>query len=130
GGERVVVDVTQDSRRVAPGALFVARGGQASDGRRFIADALDQGAAAVLCEPGGVDVVPRLEAADLALAWALTAHEVHGRPSRDVPVIGLAGTNGKTTVAVLIDRAPPERERPPARPGTPGSSTAQEQRAR
>src|SRR5690606_40797011 len=45
GGERVVVDVTQDSRRVAPGALFVARGGQASDWRLLIADALDNVAA-------------------------------------------------------------------------------------
>lgn len=129
GGERVVVDVTQDSRRVAPGALFVARGGQASDGRRFIADALDQGAAAVLCEPGGVDVVPRLEAADLALAWALTAHEVHGRPSRDIPVIGLTGTNGKTTVACLIDRALQELEGRPARLGTLGFFIGEEKRA-
>ncbi len=129
GGERVVVDVTQDSRRVTPGALFVARGGQTSDGRRFVADALDRGATAVLCEPGDVEVTPRLEAEDLALAWALTAHAVQDHPSRQVPVIGLTGTNGKTTVACLIDQALRELGGRPARLGTLGFFIGDEKRA-
>lgn len=127
--ERVVVDVVQDSRKVTPGALFVARSGGSSDGRRFVADALARGAVAVLCEPGGVDVEPRLEVRNLALAWSSMAHEVHGQPSRELPVVGITGTNGKTTVACLIEQALRALGGRPARLGTLGFFIGEEKRA-
>lgn len=97
-----IVDVTQDSRQVVPGALFVVRVGRSTDGRRFVDDALRRGAVAVLCEPGAVAVEPRLEVGELARAWALAAHVVHGQPSRELPVIGVTGTNGKTTTTFML----------------------------
>src|SRR5690606_23887749 len=100
-----VTDVVQDSRRVTPGALFVARAGTATTGARYVEEARSRGAVAVLSEPGSVASEPRLEVDDLALGWALAAHEVFGRPSEVLPVVGVTGTNGKTTVACLLEHA-------------------------
>jgi UDP-N-acetylmuramoyl-L-alanyl-D-glutamate--2,6-diaminopimelate ligase len=115
-----VLDVTQDSRRVKQGALFVARRGAKSDGTKFAGDALANGAAAVLCEAGAVSDVPRLEVQDLALAYGLAAHRVHGRPSEALSVVGVTGTNGKTTTACLLESALSGLGARPARLGTLG----------
>lgn len=115
-----VVDVTQDSRQVQPGALFVARQGKAVDGRRFADDAQRKGAVAVLCEPGAVELEPRLEVSDLGRGWALAAHAVHGFPSQKLSVIGITGTNGKTTTACLLEQALQALSARPARLGTLG----------
>jgi UDP-N-acetylmuramoyl-L-alanyl-D-glutamate--2,6-diaminopimelate ligase len=115
-----VLDVTQDSRHVKAGSLFVARRGAKSDGTKFASEALAKGAAAVLCEAGATTAEPRLEARDLTLAYGLAAHRVHGRPSETLRVVGVTGTNGKTTTACLIESALFGLGARPARLGTLG----------
>jgi UDP-N-acetylmuramoyl-L-alanyl-D-glutamate--2,6-diaminopimelate ligase len=106
GGGAEVSDLTEDSRTVLPGSLFVARRGLRSDGRSFIAQAVRDGASAVLTdEPSAGDVprgVPAVIAGDVALATAQLAERFFGSPSSGLTLIGVTGTNGKTTVAHLV----------------------------
>ena len=100
-----ISDVVCDSRQVKAGALFVAVRGVAVDAHRFIPQTIDQGAAAVICEqlpeqvPAGVTfvVVP-----DSTVALALVANEWYDRPSEKLRLVGVTGTNGKTTTATLL----------------------------
>lgn len=109
-----VLFITDDSRAVQPGTLFVARSGTRSDGRAFVADALARGAAAVLFRgedpcpatggPGDAVRIPVPEGTDLArLAGALAAR-LEGSPSEWMKVVGITGTNGKTTMAFLVQQ--------------------------
>jgi UDP-N-acetylmuramoyl-L-alanyl-D-glutamate--2,6-diaminopimelate ligase len=102
-----IVDVTADSRAVRPGSLFVAVPGARSDGHRYIATAVKQGAAAVigtrpaaaLCSDG-IDVpaaVPYIQVGDSRRALALACAAVQGFPSRQLAIAGVTGTDGKTT---------------------------------
>jgi len=103
-----VTDVRQDSRKVGPGDLFAARAGSKSDGTAFVADAVARGAAAVMIESGTPhpDVsVPVIEVTDIRLAISLAAEAVHGFPSRALGVVGITGTNGKTTSSFLTQHA-------------------------
>lgn len=106
----VVRDVRHDSRRVCAGDLFVARPGTKRDGAEFIADAVARGAAAVLVETGGTAAdlsvpVPVLSVTNLRRSAALIAELLHGQPSRALSVVGVTGTNGKTTTVGLISAA-------------------------
>lgn len=95
--------ITSDSRQVTPGALFVAYRGVGVDGHRYIADALRRGAAAVVSEESPLNRnVPCIRVADgrIALAWLHAAWYDH--PSRSMTVIGVTGTDGKTTTASLV----------------------------
>ncbi len=104
--DTVVSQITEDSRVVREGSLFVARQGEHSDGRKYAAAALRSGAHAVLCEKGsGVLLEPRLEVTDIRLAWGLCAQALFADPSRSVQVVGITGTNGKTTVSSLVEQA-------------------------
>ncbi|MBI1189232.1 MAG: UDP-N-acetylmuramoyl-L-alanyl-D-glutamate--2,6-diaminopimelate ligase [Tepidisphaera sp.] len=103
-----VCDLTEDSRTVVPGSLFIARGGLKADGNRFVRAAVQAGAVAVLTDdpvlarehalPG----VPVLHAPDIALATALLGERFYGNPSSRVALMGVTGTNGKTTTTYLI----------------------------
>lgn len=105
-GSTTVSSISEDSRRVAPGTLFVARPGGKVDGVRFALGAMAAGASAVLCQAGGeVTALPRIEVDDVRRAWGIAAHELYGRPSDALTAIGITGTNGKTTVAYLVDQA-------------------------
>lgn len=101
--------LTLDSRRVQPGDVFLALPGAHADGRQFIADALARGAAAVLAEagtkvsPGGT--APLLEVDHLATLAGEIAHLVYGRPSEQMWLCGVTGTNGKTSVSQWIAQA-------------------------
>lgn len=103
-----VCDMTEDSRTALPGSLFVARRGQRADGRRFIADAIAAGATAVLTDSPPDDVpLPRNHAAlllcdDIATTSAILAERFYGHPSNKLTLIGVTGTNGKTTTTWLI----------------------------
>jgi UDP-N-acetylmuramoyl-L-alanyl-D-glutamate--2,6-diaminopimelate ligase len=108
GTPRVAVSaVTEDSREVGPGALFVARPGVVTDGRRFVADAIERGAVAVLTSSSAAETtdvgagVAHLTAPDVAAAAGLLAERLHDHPSRRLALVGVTGTNGKTTVAWL-----------------------------
>ncbi len=99
--------VQQDSRRVSAGDLFVARSGAHAHGAAFLPDALARGAVAVLCDPGGAvpSGVPAVRASDVPGALAFAAAAVYGHPSFTLEVVGITGTNGKTTTAHLVRTA-------------------------
>jgi UDP-N-acetylmuramoyl-L-alanyl-D-glutamate--2,6-diaminopimelate ligase len=107
GEDSVVVSgVTHDSRKVKPGWLFVALPGAATDGHRFVVDAVNAGAAAVVTEQPPASL-PK------ALPWVLVpgarkalgtiAAVVYGYPTRDLALVGITGTNGKTTLTFLLE---------------------------
>jgi UDP-N-acetylmuramoyl-L-alanyl-D-glutamate--2,6-diaminopimelate ligase len=104
-----VSGVRHDSRAVAAGDLFVARRGARSDGTKFVADALARGASAVLAARDSIDAravsVPVLYVDDIADALAIAASAVYGHPSFALEVVGVTGTNGKTTVTHLVRAA-------------------------
>lgn len=126
---RGVRTLATDSRRVGPGAAFIAWPGQASDGRRFAGAALDAGAVACVVEAEGVEsfgfddahyrhrviAVPGLKAATglLADAW-------YGEPSRALEVLAVTGTNGKTSCAWWLAQALARLGRPAGVVGTLG----------
>ncbi|TPW14999.1 MAG: UDP-N-acetylmuramoyl-L-alanyl-D-glutamate--2,6-diaminopimelate ligase, partial [bacterium] len=96
-----------DSRQVKPGSLFVAIRGQHSDGHAFLRDAVERGAAAVVVEeaaarPGLEAPIPIIEVKDSRMALARLAERFSGSPSSRLGMIGVTGTNGKTTVTCLI----------------------------
>ncbi len=95
--------VHYDSRTVTAGSLFVAIRGLATDGHRFVEDAVGRGAAAVICEtPVEADAVT-IVVADSRRALAETAASFYGHPSEDLTIVAVTGTNGKTTVTYLIE---------------------------
>ena len=96
--------VTHDSRRVQTGSVFVALRGLKSDGADFVPQAVAAGAAAVVAEraPSAPVSVPWIVVKDARLALAWLAAEFFGHPSRDMRVVGITGTNGKTTTAYLL----------------------------
>ncbi|MFZ4572887.1 MAG: UDP-N-acetylmuramoyl-L-alanyl-D-glutamate--2,6-diaminopimelate ligase [Phycisphaerales bacterium] len=101
-----VCDVTEDSRTVVPGSLFVARSGRKADGRQFVADAVAAGAVAVLTDDPELTTddpeVPVLRVNDVMLATAEAAEAFYGRASRSLSLIGVTGTNGKSTTTYLV----------------------------
>ncbi len=103
-GATAVTSVAYDSRRVVPGAVFVALKGLKADGATFAAQAEARGAIAIVAEaprPEGA-AVPWLVVTDARLALALLGAEFYGHPSHEMPVVGVTGTNGKTTTAYLL----------------------------
>lgn len=105
--------ITDDSRKVTEGALFVAVKGYASDGHAYVASAVDKGAAAVIYEDeqavseqlshcGRTPVLVKVS--DSRLAVAMAADAFYGHPSRNLKLVGITGTNGKTTTVTLLYR--------------------------
>ncbi len=102
GTDPTIGGVTHDSRMVAPGDLFVAIPGAVVDGHDYVERAVAAGAAAVLAErPVDAPAFVLVDDARAALAWAAAA--VYGDPSSHLSVIGVTGTNGKTTVTHMVD---------------------------
>ncbi len=103
-----VTGVHQDSRRVTRGDLFVARAGGKADGEAFIAGAIERGAAAVLVKKGSLatfEGAARVEAEDVPRAIAFASAAVYGHPTFSIEVVGITGTNGKTTTSYLTAAA-------------------------
>jgi UDP-N-acetylmuramoyl-L-alanyl-D-glutamate--2,6-diaminopimelate ligase len=99
-----VTGVTYDSRQATAGSLFVALRGLQADGASFARDAIGRGAVAVVAEveaPSGV-AVPWLQVSDARLALAALAAAFHRRPSEKLLLIGVTGTNGKTTTSYVV----------------------------
>ena len=93
-----------DSRRVAPGALFVAVEGFSVDGHRFIPDAVSRGAVAVVCgKPVEVDTAV-IQVSDPRVALAQLAVTFYGHPAEQMTLVGVTGTSGKTTVTYLLEQ--------------------------
>ena len=102
-GRIPVLDVTHDSRQVGPGFLFVAVRGFNSDGHDFVPQAIVGGAAALCVERRQETPLPQLIVSDTRAALPRLAATVHHHPSRRLRVVGVTGTNGKTTVAYLLE---------------------------
>ena len=104
-----ITSVCNDSRKVAPGALFVAVKGYASDGHDYIMTAVEKGAAAIMYQdtakvadiPEGIALV-QVESSRYALAIA--SANFYDNPSRKLTLVGITGTNGKTTTVTLLHR--------------------------
>lgn len=100
-----ITDLINDSRKAAPGVMFVAVKGVAVDSHRFIPDVVAAGAAAIVCEdlPETLnDKVTYIQVDDAIIALAHLADEWFDHPSRSLRLVGVTGTNGKTTTATLL----------------------------
>jgi UDP-N-acetylmuramoyl-L-alanyl-D-glutamate--2,6-diaminopimelate ligase len=101
--------VTHDSRRAMPGGVFVAITGAQADGNLFVGEATTRGANIIISERPRPSEFPEagglvwLQVADARKALACAAAEIHGRPSTKLKLAGVTGTNGKTTVAHLME---------------------------
>ena len=104
--EREVTSLTYDSRQVSAGSCFFAIEGVATDGHKYIDSAIEHGATAVVCKR--LPDVPNTEnttyivVEDTDKAMALMASNYYGNPSQKITVVGVTGTNGKTTIATLL----------------------------
>jgi UDP-N-acetylmuramoyl-L-alanyl-D-glutamate--2,6-diaminopimelate ligase len=119
--------LTLDSRAVRPGDAFVALRGAAHDGLDFVDAAVRRGAVAVLVEPGRelpAATVPLVAVADLGARAGALAARLHGDPSAALAVIGVTGTNGKTTCTQLLGQALTRCGRPCGVIGTLGAGFA------
>ena len=100
-----ISSVEADSRRVAAGSLFVAVRGVSVDGHTFISKAEAQGAAAIVCEELPAELSPAVTygvTPESREALGLLASAWYGEPSRQLTLVGVTGTNGKTTIATLL----------------------------
>jgi UDP-N-acetylmuramoyl-L-alanyl-D-glutamate--2,6-diaminopimelate ligase len=103
GSDVVVSGIALDSRKVKPGYLFVALTGMTDNGHHFIDDAIQRGAVAVVgSQPDPKLPVPYFQVSDGRWALAHLSAKFHGFPARHLTVIGVTGTDGKTTTANLI----------------------------
>ncbi len=126
-----IAGLTHDSRRVGPGYLFVALPGQHVQGTDFVPQAVQNGAAAIagpahwqagtgLIGPDGNQPLPYLGLDDLPAAYSRMAANFYRHPSRQLSVVGITGTNGKTTTAELLSAILNAHRQPTATLGTLG----------
>ena len=94
--------VSYDSRETAPGDLFVAMTGYAADGHDFIPMARGKGAVCILCERAPEDAQPWVKVAHSRRALALLSANWFSHPAEEMTMIGVTGTNGKTTTTYLL----------------------------
>ncbi|MGZ3837071.1 MAG: UDP-N-acetylmuramoyl-L-alanyl-D-glutamate--2,6-diaminopimelate ligase [Flavisolibacter sp.] len=100
-----ISEVQIDSRKVGKGCLFIALKGVTSDGHQFIDKAIGQGAVAILCEDMPSvrqEDITYIQTRSTAMAVGQVAHTFYDAPSRKIKLVGVTGTNGKTTIATLL----------------------------
>lgn len=121
GDEKLVItDVIHDSRQARPNTLFVAIRGALLDAHKFIPQVMRHGAAGVISEAAAPDDFGGawIRVANARRAMSLAAAEVHHHPSRELQLVGITGTNGKTTTAYLVASIPEAGGEPVAMTGT------------
>lgn len=121
-GSVTVTDATHDSREAGPGVLFVAIRGFTSDGHRFGPLAARAGSPLLVEEWVDAVDVPQVMVADTRLAMGRAAALIHGSPSAQMAVVGITGTNGKTTVTYQIESILRAAGRRAGRIGTTGAA--------
>ena len=94
--------ITEDSRSVGPGWLFCAVEGTAEDGHAYLPDARSRGAAVAIVSQRSDVLIPQIVVRDSRAAVAVAAAEWFGNPARDFEIVGITGTNGKSTTASLV----------------------------
>lgn len=100
-----VNDIQIDSRNVTPGSVFVAINGAKVDGHSFIPTAIEKGATVIVCEHLPASILANityLVVVNASEAVAIMAHQFYNEPSTKIKLVGVTGTNGKTTVATLL----------------------------
>lgn len=102
-GRTPVSGVTHDSRQVGAGDLFVAMEGERFDGHDHIEEAVSRGAVAVICERPVAHPIPQILVSNGRKALGSASAEVYAHPSRGLRLVGVTGTNGKTTVMHMIE---------------------------
>ena len=100
--EMEISGISYDSRTTQAGDLFVAMAGFATDGHRYIGKAVETGAVCVLCQEKPAEDIPYVQVADSRLALALVSGAFFGHPAREMKIVGVTGTNGKTTTTYLL----------------------------
>jgi UDP-N-acetylmuramoyl-L-alanyl-D-glutamate--2,6-diaminopimelate ligase len=103
--QTVVKDVQIDSRRISKGTAFIAIKGVASDGHHYIDKAIEKGATVIICEqfPSILyENITYVQVENSASAAGYMAHNFFGQPSEKLKLVGVTGTNGKTTIATLL----------------------------
>ena len=100
--EQEITHIAYDSRKVTPGSLFVAITGFATDGNLYIPMALSKGAVAVVTAKKPTEDIPYILVASDRLALALIGANFYGRPGDSMKMIGVTGTNGKTSSTLLL----------------------------
>lgn len=101
----VIKDLQIDSRLVGPGSAFIAIKGVAADGHQYIDTAIRNGASVIICEimPAGlIEGVTYVQVENSAAAAGYMAHNYYGQPSEKLKLVGVTGTNGKTTIVTLL----------------------------
>jgi UDP-N-acetylmuramoyl-L-alanyl-D-glutamate--2,6-diaminopimelate ligase len=117
-GDPIVRDATHDSRQVRPGSLFIAVKGFSSDGHQFVDQAIASGAVALVVTEPVTTELPLLKVSDSRTVMGPLAAAIHGHPSREISVVGVTGTNGKTTVTHMVEHILSTAGRRPGLVGT------------
>ena len=101
---REISFITYDSRKVKPGTLFVAISGMQTDGHEFIPQAIENGAVAILSNGRSpkTKAVPILQVKDPRLAMSQISAQFYGNPSEKMNIVGITGTNGKTSITHIL----------------------------
>ena len=101
---REISSITYDSRKVKPGTLFVAISGMQTDGHEFIPQAIENGAVAILSNGRSpkTKAVPILQVKDPRLAMSQISAQFYGNPSAKINIVGITGTNGKTSITHIL----------------------------
>ena len=123
--EREISGIAHDSRKVKAGTLFVAIKGQNSDGYEFISSAIEKGASAIIANgrPTEITNIPVVHVSNTRQAMSHVSANFYGRPSEDMTIVGITGTNGKTSICKLITHLIQENNHPCGSLGTLGFST-------
>lgn len=103
--DRIIDNLQSDSRQVGPGSLFIATKGTHVDGHVFIPDVIKAGTKAIVCEdlPATLEQdVTFIQVENASMAAGIIAHNFYGQPSEHLKLVGVTGTNGKTTIATIL----------------------------
>ncbi|MEC8190818.1 MAG: Mur ligase family protein, partial [Verrucomicrobiota bacterium] len=103
-GSKLVTSLITDSRRVVPGALFFAIDGLRSNGNYYIEEAVDRGAVAIISQQSVGEYLPidYIQVKDVRVSLAMVAKNFYKNPDDELTITGITGTNGKTTVSMLL----------------------------
>ena len=105
--EKLISKIGFDSREITENSMFVAVKGSRSDGHDYIRNVIDSGASAIICEeiPDNPEKkICWIKTTDSAKALGIAASNFYGKPSESLKLVGVTGTNGKTTIATLLYR--------------------------